>query len=174
MASEAIQVATLLTIIGKEIRMHVYVYIVEWKVKDLWAAFKRLFVTVRQIVQTWIIFPVYGARVHSLIRRAVLLLWKRRNGSKATYNRLISIFERTDYKSYAENIRRIVCVSNNEMDDSSSVTEFATIIQPPTYSICHPPNYSPPSPQVTSLDDDHELSSCKDYEFIYSGGNEMY
>ena len=108
---------------------------------------------------------VYGAYVFILlIRRAVLLLWKQRNGSKATYSRLISIFERAGYKSYAEHVRKIVCVmiSDNEMDDSGNdVIELPTITQPPTYSICHPPKYSAPSPQVSSLDDDRELSSCK-------------
>ena len=115
----------------------------------------------------WIIFLVYGTsnNMFFFIRRAVLLLWKQRNGSKATYNRLISIFEQAGYKGYADNIRRLVCVSDNEMDDS---IEFPTITQPPTYPICHPPKYSSPSPQVTSLDDDNSPSSCKEYELIPS------
>lgn len=95
----------------------------------------------------------------------MLLLWKQRNGFKATYTRLINIFERAGYKSYADNIRRIVCVSDNEMDNSSSVIELPTITQPLTYSIYHPPSYSPPS---SSLDD--ESTSCMEYELINLSG----
>ena len=41
-------------------------------------------------------------------RRAALEKWKQRLGSKATYRRLIGVFECANYKGYAEKVRSIV------------------------------------------------------------------
>ena len=57
-----------------------------------------------------------------------------RNGSKATYAKLIRIFEQAGYKSYADEVRRIVHISNSDTDDSSgSDEEHPQIEQPQTY-----------------------------------------
>ena len=50
-------------------------------------------------------------------------IWKQRIGSKATYSRLIHIFESAGYRRYAEEIRRIAQDSNSEADDFSSSGE---------------------------------------------------
>ena len=60
--------------------------------------------------------------------------WKTRNGSKATYAKLIKIFEQAGYKSYADKVRRITQISNSDTDDSSgSGEEYPQIEQPQTY-----------------------------------------
>ena len=65
--------------------------------------------------------------------------WKTRNGSKATYAKLIKIFEQAGYKSYADKVRRIARISNSDTDDSSgSGEEHPQIEQPPAY-----PDYKP-------------------------------
>ena len=71
--------------------------------------------------------------------------WKTRNGSKATYAKLIKIFEQAGYKSFADKVRRIAHISNSDTDDSSgSGEERPQIEQPPAY-----PDYKPHAlPQV--------------------------
>ena len=71
------------------------------------------------------LFPMY--------RREALYIWKQRNGSRATYNRLINIFEQAGYRSYADEVRRIVHNNDSEIDDSSSSEE--EIEQPQMYPI---------------------------------------
>ena len=68
-------------------------------------------------------------------RRAALHIWKERNGSKATYTKLIKIFEQAGYKSYADEVRRIAHISNSDTDDSSGSgeEEYPQIEQPQTY-----------------------------------------
>ena len=68
-------------------------------------------------------------------RRAALHIWKERNGSKATYTKLIKIFEHAGYKSYADEVRRIAHISNSDTDDSSGSEEeeHPQIEQPQTY-----------------------------------------
>ena len=63
-----------------------------------------------------------------------------RNGSKATYAKLIKIFEHAGYKSYADEVRKIAHISNSDTDDSSSSEkeEHPQIEQPQTY-----PEYKP-------------------------------
>ena len=61
-------------------------------------------------------------------------MWKERTGSKATYSKLIKIFERAGYQSIADNVRRIAQVSDSESDDSSgSGDEQTPLEQPSTY-----------------------------------------
>ena len=60
--------------------------------------------------------------------------WKQRNGSKATYSELIEIFERADYKSYVEELKRIAEIySDSEGEDSNGSGEE----QPKTYPTLH-------------------------------------
>ena len=60
--------------------------------------------------------------------------WKIKNGSKATYAKLIKIFEQAGYKNYADEVRKIAHVSNSDTDDTSGSGEE----QPQTY-----PDYKP-------------------------------
>ena len=78
-------------------------------------------------------------------RREALYTWKSRNGSKATYAKLIKVFEQAGYKNYADKVRKIVHISNSDTDDSSgSGEEHPQIEQPPAY-----PDYKPHAlPQV--------------------------
>ena len=67
-------------------------------------------------------------------RRAALQTWKQRNGSKATYSKLIKIFERAGYRNHADKLRKIAEASDSETDDSSgSGEEQSPIEQPQTY-----------------------------------------
>ena len=71
---------------------------------------------------------------HNTCRREALYTWKKRNGSKATYSKLMKIFEQAGYKDYADEVRRIVQLSNSETDDSSgSEEDLSQIKQPQTY-----------------------------------------
>ena len=67
-------------------------------------------------------------------RRAALQTWKQRNGSKATYSKLMKIFERAGYRNHADKLRKIAEASDSETDDSSgSGEEQSQIEQPQTY-----------------------------------------
>ena len=46
------------------------------------------------------------------LRRAALKLWKQRHGSGATYNNLIEVFERAEYKNLADVVRSTACAGN--------------------------------------------------------------
>ena len=65
------------------------------------------------------------------VRRAALLKWKIKLGKDATYSNLISIFEAAGYKTYAENIKRMVG-GEDDTGDSSDDEKFPQP-QPPTY-----------------------------------------
>ena len=61
-------------------------------------------------------------------------MWKQRTGSKATYSRLIKIFERAGYQNCADKVVQLACVSDTESEDSSGSGEEQTQQeQPPTY-----------------------------------------
>ena len=63
-------------------------------------------------------------------------MWKWRTGSKATYSRLIKIFERAGYKDYADQVRMIIQHSDSETDNSSGSEEEHAYVpqeQPQTY-----------------------------------------
>ena len=61
-------------------------------------------------------------------------MWKQRTGSKATYSRLIKIFERAGYQNYADKVSQLACLSDTESEDSSGSGEEQTQQeQPPTY-----------------------------------------
>ena len=65
-----------------------------------------------------------------------MYVWKQRNGSKATYSRLVKMFEQIGYRGYVDEVRRIAQLSNSEGDDSSCNEE--EMKQPQTY-----PSYTP-------------------------------
>ena len=69
-----------------------------------------------------------------------MYIWKKRNGSSATYSKLIKIFERADCKKYADEVRRIAQLSDSETDDSSSGSgeEQSQVKQPQTYPASKP------------------------------------
>ena len=79
-------------------------------------------------------------------RKEALLIWKQRLGSSATYNKLISVFERAGYKTYADKIREIVHVHGGETDSSGSSEQSS---QPQTYPHLKPLN--PPLPTESLL-----------------------
>ena len=60
--------------------------------------------------------------------------WKQRNGTKATYSRLIKIFERAGYKTYADAVKRTAQLSESESEESSgSGEEHSKLEQPDAY-----------------------------------------
>jgi hypothetical protein len=70
------------------------------------------------------------------LRREALYIWKQRNGSKATYSKLMKIFERIGCRGYADEVGKIARLSDSEVDDSSGSEE--EMKQPQTY-----PPYTP-------------------------------
>ena len=71
-----------------------------------------------------------------MYRREALYTWKKRNGSKATYSKLIKTFELAGHKNYADEVRRIAHHNDSETDDSSSSEEeLSQIKQPQMYPI---------------------------------------
>ena len=90
-------------------------------------------------------------------RREALYIWKTRTGSKATYAKLIKIFEQAGYKSYADEVRRIAHINNSDIDDSSgSGEERRQIEQPPTYPD-YKPHALPEVPQPMTSSDSAEI-----------------
>ena len=45
-------------------------------------------------------------------------MWKRKLGSSGTYNKLIEVFERAGYKSYADNVIKVMSESLGEIEMS--------------------------------------------------------
>ena len=61
-------------------------------------------------------------------------MWKQRTGSKATYSKLMKIFERAGYQNCADKVAQLACVSDTESEESSGSGEEQTQQeQPPTY-----------------------------------------
>ena len=87
----------------------------------------------------------------SFYRREALNTWKRKFGIKATYGRLVRIFERAGYKRYADEVRRIAQLSDSETDDSSgSGEDQSQLEQPQTYpSLNHKQMLSQSSPAMS-------------------------
>ena len=90
--------------------------------------------------------------VPSLFRREALHTWKKRNGSNATYSKLIKIFEQAGSKKYADKVRKISELSESEEDSSSSGEEHSQMDQPQTYPTQKPQTLSqvPPATAVES------------------------
>ena len=94
------------------------------------------------------------------------MLWKQRNGSKATYNKLISIFESTGYQNYADDVKIIAHVNTEKADVSGGSAAFSPPIpQPPTYSVCcHPRDLLPSSPEDYCYEyEEYELLHSSDH-----------
>lgn len=81
-------------------------------------------------------------------------------GSRATYYKLICVFEHAGYKGYADEVRKIVNSGINDSDSSGS--EDSSIPQPPTF-----PHLSLPSVELPS-----ELSSYETFYLINSATSE--
>ena len=103
-------------------------------------------------------------------RRAALLKWKEKNGSKATYECLTSAFERAGNQQFAE-----LVISRNPMKKQScDATEHSkdheasaslVLSQPPTYPLDHPPEFpcahlNPVSPEPFMLTDEIVAPEC--------------
>ena len=61
-------------------------------------------------------------------RREALNMWKRKLGSNGTYNKLIEVFERAGYKSYADSVIRIMSESLGEIEMSSKFSYSNNIL----------------------------------------------
>ena len=90
-----------------------------------------------------------------------------RNGSKATYSRLINVFEQAGYRNYADIIRRIVDPSNK--DSSGSGEEQC---QPNTYPqykeqqvLSQLPQITPESTEIYMIVDEENLPEGMSFEF---------
>ena len=78
--------------------------------------------------------------------------WKQRTGSKATYSKLIKIFERAGCQSCAHRVKRIAQLSDSESDDSSgSGEEQSQVEQTPAYPASQQQvlTHSPANPKST-------------------------
>ena len=89
-------------------------------------------------------------------RREALHMWKIKNGSGATYSKLIEIFERADHKNYADEVRRIVQLSNSKASHSS-----AEHSQPQVYPASEPQSLSQVPPAM-HLPTDHEVYEVRE------------
>jgi hypothetical protein len=97
----------------------------------------------------------------------------KRNGSKATYNRLIKIFEQAGYKSYADLVRRIIDLSDK--DSSGSGEEQC---QPNTYpqytqqqALSQLPQAIPESTETYMVVDEENLPEGMSYCFLINMGS---
>jgi hypothetical protein len=80
---------------------------------------------------------LFGPNVSSstfYYRSEALLTWKRKNGSNATYTKLIGMFEQAERKTYADAVRRIVQPCNNDFSEEHS--------QPQAYPASEPQSLS--------------------------------
>ena len=71
-----------------------------------------------------------------------MLTWKKRNGSNATYSKLIEIFEQAYSKNYADEVRKISEASESEEDSNGSGEEHSQMEQPQTYPTQKPQTLS--------------------------------
>ena len=83
-------------------------------------------------------------------------MWKTCNGSKATYMKLIEIFELAGCQEYADKVKEI-----SEISEISEVSKHQQVKQPPTYPKLRPQPISVSQcPPATS-------KSVETYYFIY-------
>jgi hypothetical protein len=88
-----------------------------------------------------------------VLRRAALMLWKRRLGSSATYQALITAFQHAGYRQYADEVEKLI-IPHQDMDTEDSSSDEDPIRfplpQPQTF-----PNIEQPShvefPSLKSL-----------------------
>jgi hypothetical protein len=83
--------------------------------------------------------------INKYYRSEALLIWKRKNGSNATYSKLIGIFEQAECKTCADAVLRIVQPCNNKTNDLSE--EYS---QPQTYPVSEPQSLSQVPPAMHS------------------------
>jgi hypothetical protein len=83
---------------------------------------------------------------NDIIRREALHIWKRKNGSGATYSKLVEIFERAGHKDYADEVRRIIQPPSNSKTYDSSEEHS----QPQTYPVSEPQSLSQVPPAMHS------------------------
>ena len=65
--------------------------------------------------------------------------WKEKQGSEATYRKLIKIFERAGYKLYADFVRSLVSTCSDQTDKPNDSEDQQIFL---------PPSSQPPSPQL--------------------------
>ena len=94
-------------------------------------------------------------------RRAALFKWKKKNGSKATYESLTNSFERAGYQLFAELVRNRNPTKEQfyETTNSSRSDEASTSLvqsQPLTYPHDQPPEFpcTPSNPELFMLTDE--------------------
>ena len=65
--------------------------------------------------------------------------WKEKQGSEATYKKLIKIFKHAGYIQYADFVRSLVSTCSDQTDTPNDSED---------QQICLPPSSQPPSPQL--------------------------
>ena len=105
-------------------------------------------------------------------RRAALQQWKQKLGSGATYNKLISVFERAGYKNYADEVRKIVSDDNSDSDSSGNEDSALALPQPPTFphlSLPSPIQLPPDLPEHSSHETFYLIDSAISNNFLEEG-----
>ena len=96
--------------------------------------------------------------------------WKRRNGSKATYSKLIEIFRQAGYRSYADELRMLAQFSDSEGDDtSSSGEEHSQMEQPQTYPTQKPQALSQVPPVTAESTEVYVVMHMEGKEHLQEG-----
>ena len=98
-----------------------------------------------------------------------MYIWKQRNGFKATYSKLMKMFERIGCRGYADEVGRIarLSASDSEVDDSSGSEE--EVKQPQTYPSYTPLPVSQLPPAACKLADLETYYVVKDEEDLPEG-----
>ena len=76
--------------------------------------------------------------------------WKEKQGSEATYRKLIKIFERAGYKLYADFVRSIVSKCSDQADKPDDSAD---------QQIFRPPSSQPPLPQLPEFPESVTLTA---------------
>ena len=76
--------------------------------------------------------------------------WKEKQGSEATYRKLIKIFERAGYKLYADVVRSLVSTCSDQTDKPNDSAN---------QQINLPPSSQPPSPQLPEFPESITLTA---------------
>ena len=93
--------------------------------------------------------------------------WKQRNGSKATYDELIDIFERAGFRSYADDVRNIAAADLNDSEGEDSNSNGSGEEQPKTYPTLHKTQafshdqFPPTTPEVCVMVEEENLPKGK-------------
>ena len=76
--------------------------------------------------------------------------WKEKQGSEATYKKLIKIFEHAGYKLYADVVKSLVSMCSDQADKPNDSAD---------QQICLPPFSQPPSPQLPEFPESVTLTA---------------